>query len=190
MFCPNCGTEIPDGSKFCGRCGSRIQDYDSGASGSSHFFPPNQIDPVDDYPVRSPDYDHEPAYDPTPSVPPRHIDVSYNTEQSGYTETYSTPGVNDSERGKGFAVASLVLGIISIVFWFFSVASIIGFILGIIGIICAGSAKKRGYTGGIGTAGLVCSILGTIGCSLIFIACVACVGSMGALGSLGSLDSF
>ena len=24
MFCPNCGKELPDGSKFCGFCGADI----------------------------------------------------------------------------------------------------------------------------------------------------------------------
>ena len=24
MFCPNCGAQIPDGSKFCGNCGARL----------------------------------------------------------------------------------------------------------------------------------------------------------------------
>jgi hypothetical protein len=24
MFCPHCGTELPDGSQFCGKCGSRL----------------------------------------------------------------------------------------------------------------------------------------------------------------------
>ena len=24
MFCPNCGTQLPDGSKFCGKCGAQL----------------------------------------------------------------------------------------------------------------------------------------------------------------------
>ena len=26
MFCPKCGSQLPDGSKFCGNCGSPLQD--------------------------------------------------------------------------------------------------------------------------------------------------------------------
>ena len=26
MFCPNCGEELPDGSKFCSSCGENITD--------------------------------------------------------------------------------------------------------------------------------------------------------------------
>ena len=29
MFCPNCGTQLPDGSQFCSSCGSRIGAADS-----------------------------------------------------------------------------------------------------------------------------------------------------------------
>lgn len=24
MFCPNCGAQLPDGSKFCGGCGAQV----------------------------------------------------------------------------------------------------------------------------------------------------------------------
>lgn len=27
MFCPNCGTQLPDGSRFCSSCGSTLQEY-------------------------------------------------------------------------------------------------------------------------------------------------------------------
>jgi len=28
MFCPNCGTSVPDGSKFCASCGSSMQQFE------------------------------------------------------------------------------------------------------------------------------------------------------------------
>ena len=30
MFCPNCGKELPDGSKFCGFCGADISKEQTG----------------------------------------------------------------------------------------------------------------------------------------------------------------
>ena len=30
MFCPNCGKELPDGSKFCGFCGADISKEQKG----------------------------------------------------------------------------------------------------------------------------------------------------------------
>ena len=79
------------------------------------------------------------------------------------------------------AVASLVLGILAIVFSFAGVGvQWIGGIIGIVGIILGVVAKKDPEKKGMATAGLVCSIIGTVLCILIYIACVACVTSLGA----------
>lgn len=76
------------------------------------------------------------------------------------------------------AVASLVLGIISIVFSFFGGVNLLGGILGIIGIILGALSRKDEAKKGMGTAGLVCSIIGTILCLIFYIACVACLASL------------
>ena len=57
-----------------------------------------------------------------------------------------------SAPGKGFAVASLVLGIVS--FFCFAVVT------GILAIIFGGVAKSKGYRGAMGTAGIACGIVG------------------------------
>ena len=90
---------------------------------------------------------------------------------------------NGNVPGKGAAIASLVLGIVSVVCWFMSTLAFVGVITGIVGIVCASSAKKAGFDGGIRTAGFVLSIIGLAGSAIIFLACVACVGTLGALGS-------
>ncbi len=82
------------------------------------------------------------------------------------------------------AVASLVLGIISLVFSFTGAAGWIGLIFGIIGIILGAHAKKNAPSG-MATAGLVCSIIGTCICGIAFLACVACIGAIGAAGASG-----
>ena len=94
---------------------------------------------------------------------------------------------NDTQPGKGAAIASLVLGIVSVIFWFFGAGAFIGLITGIIGLICSSNAKKQGFTGGIRTAGFVCSLIGLIGSALIFVACVACVGALGTAGLLSNM---
>lgn len=86
--------------------------------------------------------------------------------------------------GKGAAVASLVLGIIAVVLWFFGYTSIVSVILGIVGLVCAGNAKKAGFMGGLRTAGFVLSLIGLIGGGIAFVACVACAGAIGAAGML------
>jgi hypothetical protein len=65
--------------------------------------------------------------------------------------------------GKGFATASLVLGIIGLVF--------ADMILGILAIIFAVVAKKKGFSGGIATAGLVLGILASIGGIITIVIC-------------------
>lgn len=89
--------------------------------------------------------------------------------------------------GKGAATASLVLGIIAVVCWFFGYSAIVSVVLGVIGLILAGNAKKAGFVGGVRTAGFVLSLIGLIGGALVFVACVACVGALGAAGAFSSL---
>lgn len=96
----------------------------------------------------------------------------------------SNGSANGNEPGKGAAIASMVLGIISIVTWFFGMGALIGLITGVIGLVCASNAKKAGFVSGMRTAGFVCSLIGVIGSALVFVACVACVGVLGTAGAL------
>ena len=82
-----------------------------------------------------------------------------------------------NEYGKTLAAASLVLGIISIVFWFFGVGAIVSIITGIIGIVRASKAKNEGFIGGIITGGLVTSIVGLCVGAVVLIAVLA-IGSL------------
>lgn len=86
---------------------------------------------------------------------------------------------NQNVPGKGAATASLVLGIISVVMWFFGYTSILSVVLSIIGLVCASNAKKAGFEGGTRTAGFVLSLIGLIGGAFVLIACVACAGAIG-----------
>lgn len=81
------------------------------------------------------------------------------------------------------AVASLVLGIVALVFTFIAPIGWIGLIAGIVGIILGILAKKKNPSK-IATAGFVCSIIGTAICGISFLACAACVGTIGTLGSI------
>ena len=85
---------------------------------------------------------------------------------------------NQSIPGKGTATASLVLGIIAVVCWFFGYGALLSVILGIIGLVLAGNSKKAGFDGGTRTAGFVLSLIGLIGGAITFVACVACVGAL------------
>lgn len=82
----------------------------------------------------------------------------------------------------GKAVASLILGICSIVCWFCGLyGAIIGIVLGIIGIVMASKAKKAGNTEGIRTGGFVCSIVGLAGSGIAFVIAFGALMTLGAL---------
>ena len=100
-------------------------------------------------------------------------------------ENMISPPPSADQPGKGYAIASLVLGIISIVFIF--VFPIIGLIAGIVGVVSASMSKKRGYVGGLQTGGFVCSLIGLIINACFFVACVACAGMFGAAGTMGNM---
>lgn len=96
--------------------------------------------------------------------------------------------LSTSTPGKGAAIASLVLGIVSVVFWFTGMLAIIGLVCAIVGIICSSVSKKAGYEGGVRTAGLVLSIIGCAGCAIAFVACGLCAAAIaGTAGSLADL---
>ncbi len=83
-------------------------------------------------------------------------------EQPNYQQSsYNQPNYNQvpNEPGKGFAVAGMVCGIVSL-FCF-------GFICGVLGIVFGGVAKSKGYKGGMATAGIVCGIIGILGAFLV-----------------------
>ncbi len=83
------------------------------------------------------------------------------------------------------AVASLVLGIISIVLAIFGAGyQWIGVLLGVAGIVLGVLGKKDPAQAGLAKAGMICSIIGTALSLLLFIACAACL--MGTAGALNS----
>lgn len=99
-------------------------------------------------------------------------------------QSTSYPGGNASGSASGAQIAGFVLGILSMLFGFcYGLPSII---LGIIGLICA-IAGNRKNKHGIGTAGLVCTIVGIIAgiCWLIYF-----IIYIGFLLTSGVLDAY
>lgn len=103
-----------------------------------------------------------PPVPPPPSYPPHNPYSSY----CGYTP----------HPGKGKAIASLVLGICSIIFFYIPLA---GLIIGIIGLALAAMSRREGFFGGLRSGGLVCSIIGTVFSSIFnFILLIGLLASM------------
>ncbi len=84
-----------------------------------------------------------------------------------------------SNDGKGLSIAGLVCGIVSAVLAWFYMVNIVALALGIVGLVCAangrGKAKTAGAPAGLGTAGLVISIVGTCLAGIGFFSCTLCV---------------
>ena len=85
---------------------------------------------------------------------------------------------NNPQPGKGKAIASLVLGIISICF---SYVPILGLACGIIGLVMAAGARKEGFDGGLRKGGLVCSIIGTVFSAIYTLIILLVVGTFAAM---------
>ena len=85
------------------------------------------------------------------------------------------------EKGKNLALASMILGIVGLVFTFL-INTLLGLILGIVGLVLAGKSKQLGFTGGMRTAGFVTSLISVIlGAVLFVLAAVACVVAIGIM---------
>ena len=87
------------------------------------------------------------------------------------------------------AVASLVLGIVALVFafipginWIAWIAGVVGIVLGVLG------RKKQPEKKGMATAGLVMSIIAVALGIIMYIACVACVNA--AVEAVGGADAW
>ena len=78
------------------------------------------------------------------------------------------------------AVASLVLGIVALVFSFIGLGWL-SVIIGIVGIILGALGRKDESKKGMATAGVVMSIIAVALGVITWIACAACVGGLAAL---------
>lgn len=90
------------------------------------------------------------------------------------------------------AIIALVCGILAVILSLIATSTvlfIVALVLGILGIIFGAmgmkEAKASGTGKGLAVAGLVCGIIGTVVCAIMF-ACVVCAATAiaGALGSL------
>ena len=89
------------------------------------------------------------------------------------------PPVENKNPGTGFSVAALVLGILSIILAWFYLINISALVFGVVGIVLAVIGRKKsvavGASTGMGTAGLVTSIIGLSIAAIGFISCTICV---------------
>ncbi|MDD4511101.1 MAG: hypothetical protein PHY23_09400 [Oscillospiraceae bacterium] len=92
--------------------------------------------------------------------------------------------MENQSASKGTAIASLVLGIVSLVLAWFGYFAIVGIVAAIVGIVLSVSAKKAllPQEAGIATAGMVCSIVGLCLSAIVFITWVSCISVAASMG--------
>lgn len=81
-----------------------------------------------------------------------------------------------NEQKNGNAVAGLVLGILSVVLIWLPIFSLLSLPSGIVGLILSVKGRKIEYQKGIGTAGMVLSIIG-LSLWALAILCALCIGA-------------
>ena len=135
---------------------------------------PDQFDNGNQY-ANQPQYDNAPQ--PQHTTPPQYGDAP----QSQYTTTPQY--ASEPQTTNVFAIASLVLGILSIILAYFYAP--VGLVLGIIGIVLGAKARKEAPSG-IATGGFVCSIIGTVICGALLLCVICTVGLLGV--AVSSMD--
>ena len=95
--------------------------------------------------------------------------MSENLNQGGYVQVQSN----------GLAVASLVLGILSILFVWIPFIGLVSWILAPIGLVLGLVALNKPFGRGLAIAGSICSGIGLLGC----IGWIVLIGAAAAAGS-------
>ena len=94
---------------------------------------------------------------------------------------------SSEEPGRGKATASMVLGIVAVVFFFTGLGAIVSVVCGIIGLVISNQSKAEGTSSAVRTAGFVLSLIGLIVGAIVVIASIILLVVAGsALSILGS----
>ncbi len=141
MFCQNCGSQIEDGTKFCENCGAPVE----AASAPAEEVPVAEAEPVVEQPAEysAPETDYSQSYDAT-----------------DYTQADYPP----TGGKKGFAIASMICGIVALLcccsgFGDFALA-IAAIVLGIITLVKGFDGRGMALTGLItGAVGLILALI-------------------------------
>ena len=104
--------------------------------------------------------------------------------QNAFSGDRGNANTNVGQNSDGKAIASMILGIISLIFIFTGTLAILGLIMGIVGLVLGISANKTAKTS-YATAGIVLSIIGIVVCCIVFIAALACVSA-----AVGLVESY
>lgn len=161
MYCTKCGASIVNESlTSCPYCGAPVH---GAYAGPSDTQPEANTAP--------------PVAEATPPV--------YRAQENAY----ASAGPVRSAQGnsvRGRSIASMVLGIVSLVTAWFGWSSVLAIAAAVVGLVLGIQAKKTAPAGtplGMATAGIVCSAIGLGLSCIVFVSCVLCAGAFGVLGA-------
>ncbi len=143
MFCPNCGAQIDDNSKFCVSCGATVEEE-----------PTVQAQPQQPQ-YQQPQY----VYVQKRPIPGRGLGIA-GMVLGIIGLVYGFYSIFMATSVVGFRLVAA--GALAFTFIFLSVLSILGVSL-------AGAARNKGYRNGISTTGVVTGVIGLV---LFFIAII------------------
>ncbi len=129
MICRNCGVENPNEAKYCTYCGAELT-------------PPQPVNVQADI--------------PNPNIPDPNVAPNQNFGQ-GYQQPpygYQAPIQPPKPQHSGMAIASLILGIVSLL--------CCAVITGPLGVIFGIIDKSKGNKSGCATAGIICGAIGFV----------------------------
>ena len=89
------------------------------------------------------------------------------------------------EKGRSMALASMILGIVGLVFTFL-INTLLGLLLGIAGLVLPGKAKRLGFMGGMRTAGFVMSLISVILGAVLFVLALAAMAAAIGIAGMGT----
>lgn len=172
--CKNCGAIVPADAKFCTSCGAAME---TPVAEETVTLDDAVKNAQESFTSEAPKADF---FNDTADKVGEFIDHAEDKvgDVIDQVENKINAAPSSSIPGKNAAIASLVLGIISVVCCFFGYSAILSLILGIIGLVCASNSKKAGFENGMRTAGFVLSLIGLVGGALAFVAC-SCLGCIG-----------
>lgn len=159
MFCDSCGAFLPDNSLFCSTCGAKLGNRISAAATPTAYAP----------------------------------DYNYNSDTQVSRPSFPSTPVNYDPSILNVARIALICGIVSIILstlsyiiglfflvrfslaYYFTaiILDILALSAGIVAIVLSVKARKFSF-GAIGTAGMVCGIIGVVLSGFSLMCCSAC----------------
>ncbi len=175
--CPKCGTKNDPMEGYCYRCGTIFAEYHAGQNNAAPSTGGNV-----QRGMAGTGYPHQGAnmagnYPPGGMVQPGNYPQGMQPGGGTPQGYYPQGEPNKPSGGKGFGIASMVLGIVALslscCFYYVSIpCAVIGVVLGVIGL------KRAGR--GMAIAGLVCSVVSLIPAIFVLATGAALFEAMGA----------